>query len=308
MDTGFTQDSGYGIAAACRIELAELSIKQKCCRRAFLGGVMLSAALEGDKVSFLLEEDEVVDIVLQLMAQVWPCESEAIPVRRGAHKRFQISFTSHKAAEWIRATREHGMLRDACPNCFIHFARGMFIGGGTLTDPEKGLHLEIMVRDPSSVVLAANMLSALGIEPKCANRVAGTGFYLKRGETIEEFLAAVGATKTVFAFINAKIVREIRGHENRVANCDAGNIGKSVAANAAQLEAIADLRRYGRIDRLDDEQRRTAELREAFPELSLSELGLRMSPPISKSGMYHRMNKIIAVAETVREEAAREGK
>lgn len=299
------EETRIGIASACRRELAELAVKQKCCRRALLGGMMISAAVEGETITFTLDEPEAVEAALHLLRQCWSVQTEAEPIRRGAHKTYQITFTSRKAADWLTGLREHGMLTDGCSACYIHFAQGMFIAGGTLTDPEKGLHLEFMVRDPSSVVLGANMLSAIGIEPKCAVRTRGTGFYVKRSETIEELLAALGATKTVFEFINAKIVRDIRNHENRVANCDAGNIRKSVSANQKQLEAIADLRRYGRMDRLDDEQHRTAELREAFPELSLGELGLRMSPPISKSGMYHRMNKIIEIADAVRAEAER---
>lgn len=298
-------DMKPGIAAACRRELAALAVKQKCCRRALLGGMMISAVMDGEQISFTLDDPEAAEAALHLLRQCWSVQTEAVPLRRGAHKTHQISFSSRKAADWLCGLRERGMLTEGCSGCYVHFARGMFISGGTLTSPEKGFHLEFMVRDPNSVVLAANMLSAIGIEPKCAVRARGTGFYVKKSETIEELLAALGATTTVFDFINAKIVREIRNHENRVANCDAGNIRKSVSANQKQIEAIADLRRYGRMDRLDDEQQRTAELREAFPELSLGELGLRMSPIISKSGMYHRMNKIIEIAEAVRAEAER---
>lgn len=299
------EETKIGIASACRREMAELAVKQNCCRRALLGGMMLSAAVDGETLTFTLDEVESAEAALRLIRQCWSVQTEAEPMRRGAHKTWQITFTSRKAADWLTGLRERGMLSEGCSACYVHFARGMFIGGGTLTDPGKGLHLEFLVRDPSSVVLCANMLAAIGVEPKCAVRTRGTGFYIKRSETIEELLAALGATKTVFEFINAKIVREIRNHENRVANCDAGNIRKSVSANQKQLEAISDLRRFGRMDRLDDEQQRTAELREAFPELSLGELGLHMSPPISKSGMYHRMNKIIEIADAVRAEAER---
>ena len=299
------EENKIGIASACRRELSALAVKQKCCRRALLGGMMISATVDGETITFTLDEPESVEAALRILRQCWSVQTEAEPIRRGAHNAYQINFTSRKVADWLTDLRERGMLTEGCSSCYIHFARGMFIAGGTLTDPERGMHLEFQVRDPSSVVLGANMLSAIGIEPKCAVRARGTGFYVKRSDTIEELLAALGATTTVFDFINAKIVREIRNHENRVANCDAGNIRKSVSANQKQLEAIADLRRLGRLDRLDDEQHRTAELREAFPELSLGELGLRMSPPISKSGMYHRMNRIIEIADAVRAEAER---
>ena len=299
------EETKIGIASACRRELAEQNVKANCCRRALLGGMMIGASVEENTVTFTLDEQVSVDTALRLLRQCWSVQTSAEPKRRGAHKTWQISFTSRKVADWLLNLRARGTLIDGCANCLPHFVRGMFIAGGTLTAPEKGMHLEFMVREPSSVALAENALAAVELTPKCATRAGGIGFYIKRSETIEALLATLGATKTVFSFINAKILREIRNHENRVSNCDAGNIQKSVSANHKQLEAIADLRRLGRMDRLDDELQRTAALREANPELSLSELGLHMAPPVSKSGMYHRMNKIIAIAETVRAEADR---
>lgn len=117
----------------------------------------------------------------------------------------------------------------------------------------EGAALRATYSRPRKSSAAKAALAAIGAEPKSACRPRGTGLYFKRGEDIEDLLAALGATKTVFAFINAKILREIRNHENRVANCDTGNIQKSVSATRKQLDAIAELTRLGRLDRLDDE-------------------------------------------------------
>lgn len=299
------KETKIGIASACRRELAEQNVKANCCRRALLGGMMINAAVEGESITFTLDEAEAADAALRLLRQCWSAQAEATPLRRGAHKAWQIAVTSRKAADWLNRVRASGALAGGCVSCAAHFAQGMFIAGGTLTSPEKDLHLEFLIRVPESVPAAEAALAAIGAEPKSAVRPRGTGLYFKRSETIEDLLAALGATKTVFEFINAKIVREIRNHENRVSNCDTGNIQKSVSATRKQLDAIDELTRCGRLDRLDDELRRTAELRAANPELSLAELGQRMSPPISKSGMYHRMNKIMEVAEAVRAEAER---
>jgi len=297
------ENQAIGIASACRIELAEGNIKSPCCRRAMLGGLLINAELDGETVRFALDDVVGADGILRLIRQCWSVQGEVAAIRRGAHKSNLFTFRSRKAAEWLDRIRWEGCLQNPCSACASHFARGMFVAGGTLSDPEKSLHLEFNIRAEQSLTIAANMLAQLGTEPKLAHRKNGVGLYYKKSDAIEAVLAEIGATKTVFDFINAKIVREIRNHENRVANCDAGNIQKAVSANRKQLEAIAALRRLGRMDRLDDEQYRTAELREAHPELTLSELGLRMSPPISKSGMYHRMNKIIEIAEAVCAEA-----
>ncbi len=300
-----TETEKIGIASACRCELAEINVKSNCCRRSLLDGIMIGASVDGESVAVILDERDAAACALRLLRQCWSIQAEAVAIRRGAHKRLQITFVSRKLADRLTRIRESGSIPGGCNACEVCFVRGMFIACGTLTSPEKGLHLEISVRELSALAAAEAALTAVIDAPKRAVRAKGIGLYYKRAEAIEELLATLGATKTVFEFINAKIVREIRNHENRVANCDAGNIRKSVSANGKQLEAIADLRRLGRIDHLDDEQKRTAELREAFPELSLGELGLRMSPPISKSGMYHRMNKIIEAAEAARAEAGR---
>lgn len=299
------EETNIGIASACRRELAKQNVKANCCRRALLGGLLINAAVEGETITLTLDEPEAAETALRLLRKCWSVQGEALPLRRGAHKYWQIAFSSRKAADWLAHVRKYGAPTGGCMNCPAHFVQGMFIASGTLTSPEKGLHLELLIRVPESLPAAKSALAAIGAEPKSAVRPRGTGLYFKRGEDIEDLLAALGATKTVFAFINAKILREIRNHENRVANCDTGNIQKSVSATRKQLDAIAELTRLGRLDRLDDELRCTAELRAANPELSLGELGMRMSPPISKSGMYHRMRKIMEIAEAACAEAER---
>ncbi len=300
-----TETEKIGVASGCRRELAEINVKSNCCRRALLDGMMINAAVEGKTVRFFLDEQTAADTALRLLRQCWSVQTDAKPIRRGAHRRLEIAFASQKVVDRLLRMRENASPADGCDDCVISFVRGMFIAAGTLTAPEKGFHLEFLIREPLACGVAEVALLQITDPPRRANRAQAIGLYYKRGETIEEILAALGATKTVFELINAKILREIRNHENRVANCDSGNIRKSVSANGKQLEAISDLRRLGRFNRLDDEQRRTAELRERNPELSLGELGLRMSPPISKSGMYHRMNKIMEAAEAARAEAER---
>lgn len=289
------------IASACRCELAAVTVKSNCCRRAMLGGMMANAVLEGENISFSLDEKEGAEAAALLLRQCCGCRCEPEEGRCASRRIWRLRFTSRRAAAWLLHLRESSALSAAlaggCAGCTVSFLRGLFIAGGRLTDPEKGHHFEVILREPVIADLAEEAMQALGFSPKRVLRPQGTGLYLKESGAVEEALAALGATRTVFTCINAKILREIRNHENRLSNCDAGNIQKSVSATGRQLEAIALLREQGRMDKLDDELRRSAELRAEYPELSLSELGQRMKPPISKSGMYHRMNKIIAAAE-----------
>jgi DNA-binding protein WhiA len=100
----------------------------------------------------------------------------------------------------------------------------------------------------------------------------------------------------VFELLNKKIEREIRGNENRVTNCDTGNISKYVAAALKQNAAIEKLERYGELDKLPDALRDTAMLRLRYPNVSLGELAEAHVPPITKSGLNHRLQKLIDLA------------
>lgn len=298
-----------GIAVDFRRELCEVNLKSNCCRRAMLAGLLLTAVPEDDRISALFCEEAGAETAAHLLRQCFSASTEIKAERRGAHNMWRMSAVSRKAAQWLLQTTAAPTLGAAfpaaCAGCVQHFLQGAFICGGSLSSPEKSYHLEIILPDEARAALAEEAFLMLGAAPKRAKRPRGIGLYFKDSTAIEELLAALGTGKTVFDFINAKILREIRNHENRVANCDAGNIQKSVSATRRQLDAIALLRRLGRMDRLDDELLRTAELREAHKELSLGELGLYMQPPISKSGMYHRMNKIMEIAEAMQAEAER---
>lgn len=304
-----TGDTKISVASECRRELIEQMPKTECCRRALLGGLLFCARLLDDgQIAVLYKEEAAAGTAARLLRQFFSVKVEPETVRRGAHRFWGLVFTSRRAAEQLADVTAKGILPmgdSPCAACASAFLRGVFVACGTLTDPEKGCHLEFCIPQGKGAEAVEALLEDMDVPPKRACRKNGTGLYYKGSGAVEELLAALGASTTVFSLINAKILREIRNHENRVANCDTGNIQKSVSATRRQLEAIAVLREHGRMDRLDDELRRTAELREENPELSLGELGLRMSPPISKPGMYHRMNKIIALAEVVAAEAER---
>lgn len=297
------------VAGACRLELTEQMPKSACCRRAMLLGMLISARISPDaEITAFYKEIEAAETAAKLLRQCFSVKSEPQPLRRGAHRFWQLQFSSRRLAEQLVQAGEKldfYTADSACHGCTIAFLRGVFVACGTLTSPEKTYHLEFLLSDSALVPVVSAALETIGAQPKTAQRPRGVGLYFKGSGPIEELLASLGATKTVFSLINAKILREIRNHENRVANCDAGNIQKSVSATQRQLEAIEFLRANGRMDRLDDELRRTAELRAENPELSLGELGLKLSPHISKPGMYHRMNKIIQIAEAFAAEVQR---
>ena len=68
-------------------------------------------------------------------------------------------------------------------------------------------------------------------------------------------------------------------------------------------EQITDLLTYmgavvaGRYNLLPEELKVVAQLRYDYPELTLRDLGAKLDPPISRSGVNHRLEKIIRLAE-----------
>ena len=128
----------------------------------------------------------------------------------------------------------------------------------------------------------------------------GIGLYCKNSTTIEEILTYMGANNALFALMNAKIARGIRNEENRATNCVTTNIGKAVDAAGKTLEAIAAIRAAGAFERMPQKWQETARLREENPGSTLTELAQLHDPPMTKSGLNHRLQNIAAYAEELR--------
>ena len=136
----------------------------------------------------------------------------------------------------------------------------------------------------------------LGIEMRKSTRLGEDVLYLKNSSAIEDFFAIAMMNATAFRMMNAKIESDIRNTANRVANCETNNIEKAVAASARQIAAIEDLASRGLLSSLSEELEKTARLRLEHRDLSLSQLAALCVPPITKPGLSHRLNKIVAIA------------
>ena len=127
-------------------------------------------------------------------------------------------------------------------------------------------------------------------------RGSETSLYIKDSAEIEDFLAFIGAAKASLDFMNAKISKDVRNGINRLTNCETANIDKASTAAAVQLEAIRTLTERGELEKLPQELRETAIARLENPELSLNELKRILDPPVSKSGLHHRLKKLTELA------------
>ena len=178
------------------------------------------------------------------------------------------------------------------------FVRGAFLASGIVTDPNRAYHIEFTCPTAAIRTDFIKLFDEFDtIEPKSTRRGSSYLIYIKNSSQIEDLLTLMGATDSTLRLIDTKVEREQANNSNRQINFTAANIDKMITAAARQTEAVETIERYSSIDMLPEELRRTAELRREFPTMSLSELGKRLPERISKSGLSHRMKRIIEIAE-----------
>ena len=178
------------------------------------------------------------------------------------------------------------------------FLRGAFLAGGSVNDPTKSYHLELVTSHYSVSRELAALLPEAGFEPKQTTRKSNYVTYFKPSETIADFLTAVGAPLAAMEVMNAKVEKNLRGSVNRRVNCDAANLDKVVAAAQEQIEAIRILQERGSLTGLPDKLREAASLRTDHPELTLAQLAELCDPPVTKSCLNHRLRKLVELSET----------
>ncbi len=179
-----------------------------------------------------------------------------------------------------------------CPFCFAHYLRALFLKFGSMTDPEKQYHLDFTFRHESERDYAAEVLTEGGFEPKLSTRKEKYLAYFKGSASIEDFLVYIGASSVAFELMNQKIVKELRNNVNRQINCDTANIEKILKTSKKYLDAIDWLIDTGEIGSMPHNLRETALLKRSNPQIPLEQLGQMLTPPVSKSGMKHRLEKI----------------
>ena len=172
------------------------------------------------------------------------------------------------------------------------FIRGIFLGSGSVNNPENKYHLEIILRTKESAKTVKKILDKIGINMKELERKNGFSLYLKEGEEISNFLAFIGANNAVLKFEEIRVLRDMKNNINRKVNCETANISKIVNAAVKQTDAIKKLQQTGKFEKLSDNLKEIATLRIENPDASLIELGQMLKNPIGKSGVNHRLKQI----------------
>ena len=185
-----------------------------------------------------------------------------------------------------------------CEGCLASFVRGVFVGCGKINDPKSANHLEFVIGEPLADELL-ELLSDEAISMKKTTRNEKTLLYCKSGENIQDLLTYLGAMKDSLDMMEARITKEQLQYASRLSNFDYANIKKATNAASNHIEAIRFLESSGTLMRLSPELIATAKLRLEYPDATLEELRHKIEPPISKSGINHRLKKLVAEAEAM---------
>ena len=183
-----------------------------------------------------------------------------------------------------------------CDECRNSFLRGVFLRCGSVNSPDKSNHLEMKMNNEMNADEMCIFLREMGLEAKISRRRDKYVVYFKDGDTIFHVLSVMGAQKCAFDLVNTQIEKNIRNNVNRVNNCEMANMQKSANATVRQLDAIKSLIKEEKFDTLPEKLLYTAKLRRDNPDLSLTDLALIHEPPITKSCVNHRLEKIISIA------------
>jgi DNA-binding protein WhiA len=191
------------------------------------------------------------------------------------------------------------IIQNAC--CKRAFIRGAFLSSGSMSDPKKSYHLEIVVSDVNKAEQLRDMIQTFSIDAKIVIRKKNYVVYIKEGSQIVDLLNVMEAHIALMNLENVRILKEMRNSINRQVNCEAANINKTVTAASKQMEDILYIRDTVGLGDLADGLEDIARLRIDYPEASLKELGAMLLPPIGKSGVNHRLRKLSMIADQLRE-------
>lgn len=284
-------------------ELLQVEMEEDCCLQAMAYGMLLfsrsfttqSIYLKTENYGVAKKYQELIGSVSDVKVKFERSKSGfnkvSVPLRNDRIK--LLERFGHTGKEIALRINRANISEDCCMGAFL---RGIFLVCGIMTLPQREYHLEYSVPFRKLSIDLLSLLGELELNPKVTTRNGYNIIYFKESEAIEDLLTTMGAVKSSLEIMNVKIYKDFRNKVNRVINCETANIAKTVNAAAVQLEAIQKIIAHGKLDSFSEDVRELALLRLDNPELSLRELGEQLSPPMTRSGVNHRMKKLLDMA------------
>lgn len=303
-------------------ELARIISQDRCCQMAELAGLVrmdgtiLISAKNQVGLELTTENAAVARKVLRLAKLIFNVEIELRVKRKKRLKKNNIYLLKIPPQNNVReilstlGITEEGFLinpqvsplatRKRC--CRRSYLRGVFLGAGSVNDPESTYHLEIITTSEYYAQSLVELINKFGLEPKISTRKNWYVVYLKESEQIVTFLNIIEAHTALLNFESIRIQKDMRNKVNRLVNCETANLNKTIDAAFRQKENIKLIAETLGLDKLPPGLKQVAEIRLEHPDISLKELGEMTDPPLGKSGINHRMRKIEKIAENIREQ------
>lgn len=276
-------------------ELSAIQTKRQCCRRALAAGIFFDAETDGEErllASFSTKSAALTAARAASLAY----GSSAVPSEpKASGSVYDVAVLSENAVKDLGSTDVF-----SCAECASSFLRGLIISLASITSPTSQYHFELLLTHTERAEALIEFFSDNFSKPIETKRRRGIGLVYKNSSAIEDILSTSGAMQAYFDLVNGKIERDLRNNINRAINCETRNIARAVKAAKQQVEAIELLTSANELDKLPQELRETATLRMLYPDIPLSELAARHCPPISKSGINHRISKLIDAARKLK--------
>lgn len=190
------------------------------------------------------------------------------------------------------------VIQQSC--CKRAFLRGAFLAAGSMSDPQKSYHFEIVCEAEKKAEQIQKIMQSFRLDAKIVLRKKSYVVYLKEGSQIADALNVMEAHLALMEFENVRILKDMRNTVNRKVNCETANINKTVSAAVKQMEDIKFIQETTGLTKLPDGLKDMALTRLTYPEATLKELGSLLNPPVGKSGVNHRLRKLSEMAEELR--------
>lgn len=296
-------------ATDTKAELCQVKVEQKSYAVAQAYGVLLYCnTFSADEIRIITASEEFAQSLPRLFRKAFGVTFDKLPPREAKGKKSFLITEKEKihtifnsfdidAESTLTLHINHGVLEEDGQK--IAFIRGAFLAGGSVSDPEKSYHLEMTTSHTSVSREAYSILLDMGFSPKEAKRSGSSMLYFKQSDAIADFCTWIGAPVTAMNIMNAKVDKDMRNAINRKVNCDSANADKIVAAAHEQIQVIREIDREIGLENLPQKLHDAALLRIANPSASISDLAKLAIPPVSKSTLSYRLNKLMDMRPTI---------
>ena len=302
-------------------ELSRIEIKNDCCALAELAalvrmnGTVQITGMQNINLRFTTENAAIARRIFSILKMMYHSDIEVMVRKNKQLKKnnnYLIIIHDKNISEkvlsdvgYIDEDRSNlfnprydvpkNLLSSRC--CKRSFIRGSFLGGGSMSNPEKTYHLEFVTNHEKHAKSLRDIINSFELKSKIIQRKDNFVVYIKEGEQIVDLLNIIGAHQALLKLEDIRVLKEVRNNINRLVNCETANLGKTIGASIRQIESIKAIQRRMGINKLPENLREIAEVRMANPDATLKEIGEMMNPPIGKSGVNHRFRKLEEIAE-----------